>query len=206
MTRPEFLYFDLGNVLVQFAPERACRNLATIVGCEPAEVHRAVYESNLQWQYESGSLDDAQFAKAVNERLKSEVPTAQLVKSLANMFYWDTAMFPVISRLVAARVRIGLLSNTCAAHWEHLLETGPQTIQLLSPKVLSYEVRSIKPDAKIYEIATQLAGVPPEKIAFTDDRPENVDGALRAGWKAHLYQNPRDLMRWLSSEGLSVFV
>ncbi len=206
MNQRAFVYFDLGNVLVRFDPDRACRNLAHLTGCEPTQVHQAVYESNLQWQYEAGQLSGAEFAAAVNVRLKTNVPQEELLQSLANMFWWDTALFPTITRLICGGVRVGLLSNTCEAHWLHLVETGPALLHALSPLVLSYEQKCIKPDAEIYRVATRLAGTTAENIFFTDDRPENVAAAEASGWKAHLYQDPRSLMRWMSREGLSVFV
>ena len=36
----------------------------------------------------------------------------------------------------------------------------------------------------IYQIAEQLAGVNPREILFIDDRQENVEGALKRGWRA----------------------
>ncbi len=45
-------------------------------------------------------------------------------------------------------------------------------------------------------------GVPPAAIAFVDDRPENVEGALAAGWTAHLWQDDADTRAWLTELGV----
>ena len=51
---PEFLYFDLGKVLVDFSVERMCGQMAAVAGVEPAAVQEAVFGDGLHEQYESG--------------------------------------------------------------------------------------------------------------------------------------------------------
>ena len=46
--RIEFVYFDLGNMLVAFDPEISCRNVADLVGVSIDDARRVIYESGLQ--------------------------------------------------------------------------------------------------------------------------------------------------------------
>jgi FMN phosphatase YigB (HAD superfamily) len=46
----------------------------------------------------------------------------------------------------------------------------------------SSEVGAIKPETKIFEIATERAGVPPEEIFFIDDSRVNVIAASKMKW------------------------
>ena len=79
--------------------------------------------------------------------------------------------------------RLGVLSNTCAAHWNYCL---PRYTLLRKFEVyaLSFEIGAMKPDPTTYRAAADLAGAAPEEIFFTDDRPENVEAALAAGYDA----------------------
>ena len=54
--QPEFLYFDLGKVLVDFSVERMCRQIAAVADLEPAPVYEAIFSGGLQEQYESGRV------------------------------------------------------------------------------------------------------------------------------------------------------
>ena len=68
--------------------------------------------------------------------------------------------------------------------------------------VLSYEVRSMKPERKIYDEAIQKAGVPASEIFFCDDRPDNVAGALAAGLDAVQYHTVKQLGEELYVRGV----
>lgn len=201
------VFFDLGNVLVRFDAQRGCANLAAIANCDTAKVKEVVYDSGLQWRYEAGELSCQAFADIVNAGLGSQLASERLLSALADMFVVDPGAFSIISKLLTSEIRVGLLSNTCAAHWRHLrLHLNIQVLDLLSPIVLSYEVNAIKPNSRIYERAAEIACVAPESILFTDDRPENVEAGRQARWRCHQYDNPHDLAKWLSHQGLPVFV
>ena len=62
--------------------------------------------------------------------------------------------------------------------------------ELFDLYALSFEIGAMKPDARIYAAAAEMAGVPPEKIFFIDDREENVEGARAAGWQVELMSTP----------------
>ncbi len=198
-----FVYFDLGNVLVSFDPQRGCRNLADWAGCMPAAVDEAIWKSGLEQDFECGRLDPAAFARLVAEAL--QVPAERLdaqgqplLDLLSDMFTPLPEMLPIIQRLRQAGIGLGILSNTCHAHWDWITrQSWPVCSGWPSVHVLSYEVGQMKPAAEIYAVAERLAGVPAEQIFFTDDRPENVAGAISAGWQAAVFDGPQDLDGWL---------
>jgi FMN phosphatase YigB (HAD superfamily) len=68
--------------------------------------------------------------------------------------------------------------------------------------ILSYEVGSMKPDRAIYEAAIRRAGVAAHEVFFTDDRLENVEGALAAGIDAVQFVNADQLIADLQARGV----
>ena len=50
----EFVYFDLGNILVRFDNEIAIGNVASASGVNSDQVRAEIYESGLQDEYEHG--------------------------------------------------------------------------------------------------------------------------------------------------------
>lgn len=60
--------------------------------------------------------------------------------------------------------------------------------------VESYAVGAIKPEAKIYEKARELAGVPPDSILLIDDDRANLMAAERLGWHVMWFDDshPKD--------------
>lgn len=195
--RPEidFVYFDLGNVLLFFDHQRACRQMAELSGAAHHVVWSKVFQSELQVAYETGDIDCEGFEELFREACEPTCPfsLAELKRAASDIFVANEAGFAAARKVAEAGVRHGILSNTCPAHWEFVLEQdyGPR-IAAFDVHALSYELRSMKPSEPIYRRAADLAGTTPERILFLDDRPENVEAALRVGYRAHLYEPTLD--------------
>ncbi len=96
-----------------------------------------------------------------------------------------TDMVEFCRSLRARGVATGLLTNNAAEFadfWRPLLPLD----ELFDDVVDSSEVGMRKPDPRIYELSLQRLGVAPERTAFVDDAPGNVEGARRAGLHAVL--------------------
>ena len=184
----QFVYFDLGNLLVSFDPEIACRNVADRVSVSIEKAREAIYESGLQDRYEQGELTSEIFATMARERLDvqaEQLPTDDLLVAISDMFTPIDSMVEVVEMARRQAGRVGVLSNTCQAHWEWVRRQPWPVSQIdYDVKILSCEVMSMKPDAKIFEAAEQAARVSPELILFVDDKLENVKAARKRGWNA----------------------
>ncbi len=69
-------------------------------------------------------------------------------------------------------------------------------------RFVSGELRLCKPDPAIYAVVETETGIAPEKLFFTDDKPENIAAAQARGWQGHLFQGPEGLSQRLVAEGL----
>jgi HAD superfamily hydrolase (TIGR01509 family) len=193
-----YFYFDLGNVLVHFDSMIACRNVGRLVDRDERQVFQALYGSGLEVRYEHGELSDEQFADLFRAELGVACGTDDLLREMSAMFTPNRAIEPIIRRLQNNGVPLGILSNTCAAHWRWVTSQGWSVANnWYRDAVLSFEVGVMKPEKQIYTHATQVAGVPPESIFFVDDRAENIEGARAAGWRAELFVDAERLMEVL---------
>lgn len=55
--------------------------------------------------------------------------------------------------------------------------------------IWSYQVKEIKPEPAIYQLAAERLGVKPNECVFVDDRQSNVDGAVAVGMKGIVYRD-----------------
>lgn len=184
----EFVYFDLGNVLVSFDPAIACRNVADRFGVTSEQAEAAVYRSGLEERFERGEVTPDQFSTEIRRQLgrdETAMPTDQLLDAVSDMFTPIDSMRGIVDSVRAKGYRIGLLSNTCHAHWDWI-ERQPYFVNEIcfDVMILSFQLRTAKPDAEIYRCAEQQAELPGERLLFLDDRPENVAAAQERGWKA----------------------
>lgn len=203
----EFVYFDLGNILVSFDPEIACRNVADLAGISIDRARELVYESGALDRYESGELTSDQFVDLIRETSQLDaaaLPHDALLEAISDMFTPIDSMVEVVRMARKRAGRVGVLSNTCDAHWSWVRRQPWPVSQIdYDVRILSYEVNSMKPDSRIYEAAERAAFVPPESILFIDDRAENVHAAISRGWNAEQCLGGEDaksvIERWLGN-------
>lgn len=189
-----FLYFDLGNVLLHFDHRQAARQMAEVAGISADEAWRIVFAGGLEIEYERGALDCRAFHAEFCRQSKSQPDFARLKQAAAAIFQPNHEVIDLVRELQAAGHRLGVLSNTCAAHWEYCTDGRYAFLnEYFEVYALSYELKSMKPEPEIYHRAADLAGVAPAEIFFVDDREENVSAAREVGMDAVLYASHEDL-------------
>ncbi len=203
----EFLYFDLGNVLLTFSNERASAQLARLSGVEVAEVESLLLgpdeKSSFLYRYERGDVTDEAFYLAFCRAVGASPTHEEFDLALSDMFGPIEPSLALVEMLAASGYRLGILSNTNPAHWR-LVTDGrfrglPSAFEQI---VTSFNARSMKPEFSIFEQAIERANVPAQDIFFVDDRPENVEGARAAGLDAVLYRDHPTLLADLAERGI----
>lgn len=201
--RPSFFYFDLGNVLYTFDYERSAAKAAQLIGVDSHRLRSALYDFGLEEMYETGGISSSRLVAELERSLGIELDGPSFLQAVSDMFTFCPPIVPVIERLRRHDVPIGILSNTCPAHWEWIAGQGDIDASLFREVILSYEVGCMKPHAAIYAAAEAAAGVPPEEIWFIDDRAINVRAAQQRGWRTILYIEAAEVLEALEAAGLS---
>jgi FMN phosphatase YigB (HAD superfamily)/DNA-binding XRE family transcriptional regulator len=180
-----FVYFDVNGCLVHFY-QRAFGKLAAATGA-PADMVETAF-----WHYNDdvcrGVLSMSDFNAKLAERLGVDqvnwqdhyLETVEPISEMHELLQW-----------ASERYKVGLLTNIMPG----LLSSMRQRAQLPSVNydaiVDSSEVGAIKPEAKVYEIAQQRAGVPPEEILLIDDSRANLMAAEKLGWHVLWFDDAR---------------
>lgn len=202
----EFVYFDLGNVLVSFDPKIACNNLVERFGVQEQQAWQAIYDSGIQDRFEHGQLNGEEFATEIRDLLgisAQRMPTAGLLDAVSDMFKPIDAMAEVLHRVRENGFGVGLLSNTCHAHWDWIRRQSYRMNQFrFDVTVLSFEEGAMKPDPVIYEVAEERAGVPVKSLLFLDDKPENTRAAIYRNWQASCCVGGQDAIQALQDFGV----
>ena len=195
-----FVYFDLGKVMVNFDHQIAVQNLGRLSGCGAETIDDAVFGSGLQDRYETGLVDSATYAATVNQSLGTSLSTDEITEAVSAIFTLNEPILTALEMLDRAGIPMGVLSNTCEAHWEWIVRRGWKIPgNWFREIVLSYEVQSMKPNSKIYEVCEQKAACEPGDIFFTDDRQENIEAAQARGWNTYLFRSADELCKHLAT-------
>ena len=198
-----FIYFDLGRVLLDFTHERGFAQIASLTGVSDDAVRHALFDTGLSDRYDTGELSTAEFHREFCELTKTSPTVEELSTAWSDIFELIPATITLATSLKSAGNRIGILSNTCEAHWEYAANRFRILSQIFDPVITSYEVGAMKPSREIYDAAAAVVGhAKPDEIVFVDDRSENVDGAKEAGWRASLFQGALPLADELEGMGV----
>lgn len=193
----DFFYFDLGNVIYHFDYTVSNRRAAELVGCEPQEVHRTIYNSGLEELFETGFVSEERFVQECERSLGLDIDKSKFLHATSDMFTFNRDILRVVKYLQEHRIAYGLLSNTCPSHWAWICGQADIDFSSFEKIIVSYEVGCMKPLPAIYQAAEEAANVPPKRIAFIDDRQMNIDAATSRGWQALLYQDVESTLAWL---------
>lgn len=171
-----FIFFDINGCLVRFY-HRAFTRLAEVSGA-PADVIETTF-----WHYNDEvcrgdiSMDDfnAAFAKALG------------IEQLNWLEYYLEAIEPIeemhdVVRWASENYHVGLLTNIMPGFVKAMQRQGLLPNVPYDVIVDSSEVGAIKPESKIYEIATQKTGCQPSEILLVDDARTNLMAAEKQGW------------------------
>lgn len=171
------VYFDLNDTLVR-AYEKAFTTLAEISGLPLDSVEAFFWRHNNDIC--SGNMTMADFNAAMGAKLAiADFDWAR--------YYLDTVEpVPGMDRLVewtAEHYRIGILSNTMPELISGLQEKGKLPFVKWDYIIDSSEVKCLKTDPKIYEIAQNRASVAPGELLLVDNDRVALINADELGWQ-----------------------
>ena len=97
-------------------------------------------------------------------------------------------MYGLVSELKAEGYGVYGLTNWSAETF-YMIEKDYPVFALLDGKVVSGDVRLLKPDAAIFRCLLDKYGLNAEECVFIDDTMSNVEGARAAGLQAVRFEN-----------------
>ncbi len=204
MPKIKFIYFDLGNVILNFSHQRMIDNVAKVTALDDRAVETHLFTSFLEDRYETGALNSQQFYEVFCETANAKCDKEAFLEAVGDIFWLNGSIVPVIGQLWTAGLPLGILSNTCEAHFNVAVRDFKVLTDFFDTVITSYQSKSMKPDAKIYHDAIAASGVSPNEIFFTDDKAENVAAAVSAGIDAVLFRSAKELTQDLRRRGVSV--
>ena len=173
--------FDLGNVLVNVEYERFIDKLISNGVSDEAYMNFFKGGNYRLLGYESGEITTDEFVTKCLTGLNLNMERNDYANAFNDMFSEIEPMSALVRKLKAEdNYRLFLLSNTSPLHFEYILQKYGY-VNLLEKYALSYELKSLKPDAEIYEKTIEHLGIVPKESIFIDDLQENCDAAEKHG-------------------------
>ena len=196
------IIFDLGRVIIPFDFARGYRALESVCRLPADQIPSRIRATGLVPQFETGLIEPEVFVQRLAEALETQLTYDQFCGIWRSIFLDETFVPPEMIAGLRKRYRTVLLSNTNVIHFEGLRDTLPQ-LKHFDAFILSYEVKAMKPDPRIYASAVRAAGCRAEECFFTDDIPEYVEGAKNYGIDAVQFHSLAQIQAELRQRGVA---
>ena len=196
----EAVVFDIGNVLVEWNPERFYD------GRYGEERRRALFEA-VDLHAMNERIDRGEeFERIVRETAAANPAFAAEIGDWHDAWI-EMAQPPIAHSIMLLRalrskgVPVHALSNFGRETFA-FAETQYPFLAEFDRRFISGHLGVTKPDPRVYEIVEEETGLAPDTILFADDREENLAPARARGWGTHLFDGPEGWAARLVEEGL----
>ena len=192
--------FDIGNVLIEWQPERFYDR---VIG---ADRRKAMF-ADIDLHGINDLVDRGHHFRDTIYAAAEENPEW---RDEVRMWHdnWSDMATPTIEHSVrllralrVAGVPVFALSNFGIQTFE-IAEPVYPFLKEFDRRYISGHMQEVKPGHRIYEMVEEDCGIAPAGLLFADDRADNIATAAERGWQTHLFTHPQGWADRLVAEGL----
>jgi len=201
----EVILFDLGNVLIDFDHKISAARISKFTNLTPDTIYNLFFDSQLTGDFEEGKVNPMDFYNQVKEKLDLDLDYDSFVPIWNEIFFLSEKNRTVnyITNLLKNEYRLAVLSNINALHYDYI-KNNFSVFENFNNVLTSFEMKFRKPDPEIYKKALDVLGVSPDKVFYTDDRPELVEKARELGINAFVFTGIDKLSQDLKEVGINI--
>jgi len=196
----EAVVFDIGNVLIEWQPERY---FDSVIG----EARRRAMFKTVDLHAMNDRVDRGENFHDVIYETADQYPELR-----DDIRIWHDDWIEMASPPIAHSVRLLRALSAKQLPVFALTNFGVETFGIAQGTYdflnefdrvyVSGHMKVIKPDAEIYEQLETDCGIEPASLLFADDRLENIEAAAARGWQTHLFEGPSGWAARLVRAGL----
>lgn len=196
--------FDMGGVVLINRIEEILQKMAEVLKID-AKTFRE-FQLGYHERMIRGELSIKEFAGVLDERFDLGMGADKIIniwkRSYLEVMSVNEGIFDIVRRLKERGYRVGLISNLPDLHAKINRERdifGPFDVC-----ILSCEVRLIKPQKEIFELAIRKLDLKPEECIFIDDREKYLHVPRDMGFRVIQYKGNDELISGLRNAGVEV--
>lgn len=188
------ILLDMGNVIMDFSPDYILSMYTQDVKLINFLKYKIVY-TNAWAKSDKGELTEEGVYEETIKDLDEKYHA--LAKDIIYTWYKykvdSSEMYELMKDLKNKGYRLFLCSN--AAKSFHKYEDKIEAFKLLEVKVVSADIKKIKPDKEFFEYVLNKYSLKPEECFFIDDLAQNIKGAYECGIDGYQYNGNTGLLR-----------
>ena len=194
--------FDLGRVIFGFDYTVALERIKD-KGASTGKILTELMENNFGLDYEKGLLSSYEFYHDFKDRFSAQV-TFDEFKDIWSDIFWPISETIELIKRIKGNYPLYMISNINELHFNHLYEKHPEVFEMFDDLILSYKVKSVKPETAIYESLKKKCNCDYRNIIYVDDRQDLIDSAKDLNLNCIKFTSTSQLKSDLKSMGISV--
>lgn len=194
--------FDLGKVLFDFDYSLALEKIKDKLGVSPNCVIDALFFDDFALDFEKGIISGYDFYLKFKESFKAKISYSEFVDSWCRIFSPNNTVVELIRRL-RILYPVYLISNINELHFDYLYQQWKEIFLLFDKLFLSFKIKAVKPEKKIYEELFK-EGFLPEEIIYIDDRQDLIEEGKKLGLRCIQFRDSKDLIKDLEKDGIYI--
>ncbi len=186
--KPQAVIFDIGNVLIEWQPER-------FYDAEIGETRRRAMFEDVDLHHMNELVDRGHhFTETIYATAEANPDWRDEIRMWHDR--WIELATPAIDRSVrlmkalqAKNVPVFSLTNFGIQSYDYAA-THYNFLRDFDRDFISGHMQVTKPDPSIYAQVEAVSGLSGDALIFTDDRTDNIAVAQTFGWQTHLFEGP----------------
>jgi HAD superfamily hydrolase (TIGR01509 family) len=180
LPRIRTIFFDMGNVLVQFSHDRMVQQMASLCDCSADAMREFLMRDGRLVEFECGRYSEAEFVQLIESRFQTRLEQSAFQRAFADIFWLTPGIEDLLHKLRQTDVRLILLSNTSVTHLD-FIQQNFEVLNAMHAVTTSFQAGACKPYPAIYTAALQSAACRADECFYTDDIPAYIEAAASHG-------------------------
>jgi len=197
------LAFDLGRVIFDFDYDIALEKIKDRITVPKEKIIDDLFYKDFATDFEKGLISSHDFYTKFKKAYIPSLGYDDFVDIWSDIFSPKPDTIDLLRHL-KENYPLYMISNINQLHFEHLHNKHPKVFAFFCDLILSYRVKSIKPEAKIYNELKKVAGKNSSDIIYIDDRQELISSARLLNFQCILFSDYAQLLKDLNALGIKL--
>lgn len=197
------LAFDLGRVLFDFDYSIALNKIKDKMGVSAEKIIHDLFYNNFATDFEKGLVSAHDFYLKFKNEFCIAIEYQEFIDVWCDIF---TPKYEVIDLVDKLRLiyPVYLISNINELHFDFLQRKYPQVFSLFDKLILSFKIKSLKPEKEIYAELKKVSGRDYDHITYIDDRQDLIDEAKGLNLHCITFNGLAKLVEALREDGIVI--
>jgi putative hydrolase of the HAD superfamily len=195
--------FDLGRVIFDFDYKLALDKIKDNLGVSVDRVIEDLFYNDFAKDFEKGLVSGYDFYSKFKRSYYVSLEYSKFMDIWCDIFSPKEDIVELIRHLRII-YPVYLISNINELHFKHLYQKYPWIFSLFDEMVLSFKIKSVKPEKKIYKELSKACRQEYNNIIYIDDREDLIREAKKLNLHCITFKNLHQLTKELSTAGIYI--